>query len=164
MPKSILTFITHRIIQFCRLSLSLMSVFWFDFDGTKTKKLANDQAKLLIGQGKPKKTFCRTQWRINKKKKTGWHFPTEKHEKIHKISRNDLRAFALRNYSEDYKINKPLWPAGVSEDNAQGWMIVSTVKFSQSPSNLRFPANCSFLGQSLSLGHYPTINQSPKGV
>lgn len=67
MPKSILTFITHRIIQFCRLSLNLMSVFWFDFDGTKTKKLANDQAKLLIGQGKPKKTFCRRQQRTSKK-------------------------------------------------------------------------------------------------
>ena len=33
---------------------------------------------------------------------------TEKHENIHKICRNDVRVFALRNYSEGYKINKPL--------------------------------------------------------
>ena len=28
---------------------------------------------------------------------------------MHKICRNNLRAFALRNYSEGYKINKPLF-------------------------------------------------------
>ena len=32
----------------------------------------------------------------------------QKHEKIHKIYRNDQRVFALRNYSEGYKMNKPL--------------------------------------------------------
>ena len=32
----------------------------------------------------------------------------KKHEKIHKMFKNDLRAYALRNYSEGYKINKPL--------------------------------------------------------
>ena len=42
----------------------LISVVWFYFDGRKTKKRANVQAKLLIGQGKrKKKTFCRRQWR-----------------------------------------------------------------------------------------------------
>ena len=45
----------------------LISVVWFYFDGRKTKKRANDYAKLWIGQGKPKKTFSRSQWRINKK-------------------------------------------------------------------------------------------------
>ena len=51
-------------------------------------------------------------------------FRTKKHEKIHKICRDDLRAFALRNYLEGYKINKPLSRlAGTSEDNALGWKI-----------------------------------------
>ena len=45
----------------------LISVVWFYFDGRKTKKQANVQAKLLTGQEKPKKTFCRSQGRINKK-------------------------------------------------------------------------------------------------
>ena len=46
---------------------------------------------------------------------------TKKHEKIHKICRNELSAFALRNYSECYEINKtPFRLAGVSEDNALG--------------------------------------------
>ena len=31
-----------------------------------------------------------------------------RHEKIHKICRNDLRALGLRNYLRGYKINKPL--------------------------------------------------------
>ena len=34
---------------------------------------------------------------------------TRTQKKIHKICRNDLRAFALRNYSESYKINKPVF-------------------------------------------------------
>ena len=32
----------------------------------------------------------------------------KKHEKIHKMCRSDLSAFALRNYLEGFKINKPL--------------------------------------------------------
>ena len=45
----------------------LISVVWSYFDGRKTKKQANLYAKLWIGQRKPKKTFYRSQWRINKK-------------------------------------------------------------------------------------------------
>ena len=84
----------------------LISVVWFYFDGRKTKKRANVNAKLWIGQGKPKKTFCRSQWRINKKLVDNSEL--KKQEKILKIWRNDIRAFTLRNYSEGYKINKPL--------------------------------------------------------
>ena len=45
----------------------------------------------------------------------------------------------------------------------------ATVKFwlkiSKLPSKLRrFSANCSFFGQSFSVGHYPPIYQPPKGV
>ena len=40
--------------------------------------------------------------------KADWQFRTKKNEKIHQIYRNDLRSFALRNYSESYKINRPL--------------------------------------------------------
>ena len=53
-----------------------------------------------------KNTFCRSQWRRNWK--AGLQFRTKKHEKIHKIYGNDQRVFALRNYSEGYKMNKPL--------------------------------------------------------
>ena len=41
--------------------------------------------------------------------KAGWQFRTKKNEKIHQIYRNDLRSFALRNYPESYKINRPLF-------------------------------------------------------
>ena len=83
----------------------LISVVWFYFDGIKAKKRASVQAKLLIGHGKQKNTFCRSQWR--KKLKRWLTIPHKETQKIHKICRNDLRAFALRNYSEGYKINKP---------------------------------------------------------
>ena len=43
--------------------------------------------------------------RINKKLVDN---PYRETRKIHKICRNNLRAFALRNYSEGYKISKPL--------------------------------------------------------
>lgn len=36
------------------------------------------------------------------------HSFAQRNEKIHKMCKNDLRAFALRNYSEGYNINKPL--------------------------------------------------------
>ena len=39
-------------------------------------------------------------------------------KKIHKLYRNDLCAFTLRNYLEGYKINKPLLAAGILEDDA----------------------------------------------
>ena len=59
---------------------------------------------------------------VTEKWNAGWQFSTKKHEKIHKMCRNDLRAFALRNYSEDFKTNKPLFRlAGVLKDNAQSW-------------------------------------------
>ena len=45
---------------------------------------------------------------VTEKWNAGWQFSTKKHEKIHKMCRNDLRAFALRNYSEGFKTNKPL--------------------------------------------------------
>ena len=116
----------------------LISVVWFYFDGRKTKKQANIQAELLIGQGKLKKTSCRSQWRINEK--AGRQFRTEKREKIRKICRNDLQAFVLRNYSK-------------------------LLKISQLPSKLRLSANCIFFGQSFSLEHYPSIiYQPPKGI
>jgi len=70
-------------------------------------------------------------------------------EIIHKIYRKGLRAFALRNYSEGYKINIPL--SGL-------------LKISQLPSKLCFSANGSYFGKSFSLGHYPPIYQPPKGV
>ena len=35
----------------------LIFLVWFYFDGRKTKKQANFQAKLLIGQGKLKKNY-----------------------------------------------------------------------------------------------------------
>ena len=56
----------------------------------------------------------------------------QRNEKIHKMCRNDLRAFALRNYSEGFKtnkplsglllylVNKPLPAAGISADNVRG--------------------------------------------
>ena len=46
-------------------------------------------------------------------------------------------------------------------------IIVIIVKIKILPellSKLCFSANCPFLGQSFSLGHYPPIYQSPKGV
>ena len=61
--------------------------------------------------------------------------------------------FTLRNYSEGYKINKPL-----------SSFLVYVLNISQLPSKLRFLANCSFFGQSFSLGHYPLIYQLLKGV
>ena len=45
----------------------LISVVWFYFDRRKTKKQANVQAKPFVGQGKPKRTFCKSLWAINKK-------------------------------------------------------------------------------------------------
>ena len=55
---------------------------------------------------KTEKDFFRSEWRINKKPVD--NSVPKKHEKIHKISWNDLRAFDLRSFSEGYKIDKPL--------------------------------------------------------
>ena len=55
---------------------------------------------------KTKKDFL--QKKVMDKWNAGWQFFTEKHKKIHKICRNNLCAFALRNYRVNYKINKPL--------------------------------------------------------
>ena len=70
-------------------------------------------------------------------------FHTKKHEKIHKVCRNNLCAW--RNYSEGYKINKPLsglqicwWTMPLAERLSS--------EFSQLPSKLHFSDNCSFLG------------------
>ena len=43
-------------------------------------------------------------------------------------------------------------------------VTVVQYKISQLPSKLHFSANCSFFGQSFSLGHYIPIHQPPKGV
>ena len=92
------------LISVVRSPLWAPAVVWFYFDGRKTKKRANVHAKLWIGQGKPKKTFCRSQWRINEKLVD--NSVPRNTKKIFKICRNDLRAFALRNYSEGYTRNK----------------------------------------------------------
>ena len=84
----------------------LISSVWYCFDGVKAQIRVSVQAKLLIGHEKQENNFCRSQWRRNLK--AGWQFRTKKHEKIHKVYRNDLRAFAMRNYAEVYEINKPL--------------------------------------------------------
>ena len=133
------------------LPSNLISIIWFYcFDRRKTKKKANVQANLLIIIGQePKKTFCRSQWRINKK--NGLQLPTEKHEKIYKICRKDLCVFALRNYSEGYKTNKLI----------SSFLVYHRIM----PLAERLSSKkASFFAQSLSLGHYPSIYQSPKGV
>ena len=60
----------------------LISLVWFYFDGIKAKKRASVQAKLLIGHGTQKNTFCRSQWR---KKLKSWltipHKETRKNTK-----------------------------------------------------------------------------------
>ena len=43
---------------------------------------------------------------VTEKWNADWQLSTKKHE--NKMCRNDLRAFALRNYSEGFKTNKPL--------------------------------------------------------
>ena len=45
------------------LPSNLISIAWFYFDGIKHKKSASVQTKLLIGHGKQKNNFCRSQWR-----------------------------------------------------------------------------------------------------
>ena len=90
------------------------------------KKRASVQAKLLLGHGKQKNIFCRSQWHRNEK--AGWQFCTKKHEKISKIYRNDLHAFTLRNYSEGYQIYKPLSSLLVYwRTNATRWKIVPKI-------------------------------------
>ena len=143
------------------LSSDLTSVVWFYVDGRKTKKHANIQAKLLIGQGKPNKTFCRSQWRINKK--LVHNSVPRNTKKIHEICGNDLRVFALRNYSEGNKINKPISGlAGISEVQVLGWKIV--LKISQLPSKLHFPANCSFCRTIFQPWALSSNVPAPKGV
>ena len=44
---------------------NLIFVIWFYFNRIKAKKRASIQAKLLIGHGKQKNTFCRSQLRRN---------------------------------------------------------------------------------------------------
>lgn len=68
---------------------NLISIAWFYFDGRKSKKQANVQAYLLIiiiiitGCGKIKSLFA--------------IICTKEHKKIHKIWRNKLSAFAMKN-------------------------------------------------------------------
>ena len=81
------------------------------------------------------------------------NFAQRNMKKVHKICINDLSVFTLRNYLEGYNINKPL-----------SSLLVYVLNISQLPSKLRFLANCSFFGQSFSLGHYPLIYQLQKGV
>ena len=81
------------------------------------------------------------------------NFAQRNMKKVHKICINDLSVFTLRNYSEGYKINKPL-----------SSLLVYVLNISQLPSKLGFLANCSFFVQSFSLGHYPLIYQLQKGV
>ena len=93
--------------------------------------------------------------------KAGWRFRTKKHEKIRKISRNDLRAFALRNYSEGYKINKPFSGFLVYRRIVPSAERLSS-KFHSCPRSLatrptvHFPDNLSALGIIL----YYTITKS----
>ena len=77
-----------------------------------------------------------------------------------------LVAFFLTKSCRDYRRSRfflfSAMKRGILEDNAPGWKIA--LKISQLPSKLRFSANCSFFGQSFSLGHYPQIYQAPEWV
>ena len=57
------------MIQNQRISAVRLDIRRCRFVSTEgnTKKPANVQAELIITQRKPKNTFCRSQWRINKK-------------------------------------------------------------------------------------------------
>ena len=85
----------------------------------------------LTELGRAKKRAWKTkeyvlQKLVTEKRNAGWQFSRKKHEKIRKMCRNDLRAFALRNYTEGFKTKKknPFRPAAVLNDNAQSWKIV----------------------------------------
>ena len=134
------------------LPCDLISAVWFYCDRRKTKKQANVQAKLLNGQGKPKETFCRSQWRITKKLVHDNSVPRNTKKKL-KICKNELHSFALRNYWEGYRINQTSFR-----------IERLSSKFHSCPRSVRFTANCSFFGISFSLGHYPPIYQPPKEV
>ena len=92
----------------------------------------------------------------------GWQFRSKKHEKIHKTCRNDLSAFALRNDSEGYKINKPLSGLLVYRRIMRSAERLSS-KFRRFPRSFASPPAW-FFGQSFSQGHYPPKRQPPKGV
>ena len=120
-------FITHRIIsagshwiKLIRwykigrwLSDDILRLIWYppsDFISMeeKTKKQAKVQAKLLIGQGKPKKTFCKSQLRINTRLVDN-SVPRNTKKSTKGAGTIYTDAVALRNYSEGYKIKKPLF-------------------------------------------------------
>ena len=83
-------------------------------------------------------------------------------KKIHKICRDDLRAFALRNYSEGYKINKPLFGLLVYRRLMPSAKRLSS-KFHSCPWSFASRPTVHF-SDNLSLGHCPLIYQPPKGV
>ena len=85
-----------------------------------------------------------------------WQFSTKKHEKIHRMCRNDLRAFVLRNYSEGFKTNKPL--SGL----LLYWRIMPKAerwKMNRWPRSEAWRKSMKFWGQSFSRGRYPPIYQ-----
>ena len=100
---------------------------------------------------------------VTEKWSAGWQFSTKKHDKIHKVCRNGLRVFALRNYSESYKINKPL----------SGLLLYRRImpkaerlskKIHSWPRSEVSRAPVKFWGQSLRREQYPPIYQPAKGV
>ena len=84
-------------------------------------------------------------------------------KKIHKIYRNDLCAFALRNYSEGYKMNKPLSGLLVHRRIMPSAERLSS-KFHSCPRSFASRPYCSFFGQYFNRGHYPPIYQPLKVV
>ena len=117
-------FITHRIISAGSHWIKLIKIgrwlsddiprpIWYpssDFISTGGKPRNKQTVTLnfvLVKENQKKKTFCRSQWRINKKSVD--NSVPRNTKKTLKICRNDLRAFALRNYPEGYEINKFKW-------------------------------------------------------
>ena len=98
---------------------------------------------------------------VTEKRNAGWQFSTKKQEKIRKICRSDLRAFALRNYSEGFKTKtkNPFRLAAVLKDNAQSWKIVRVRKMNSWPRSETSKKTMKFWGQSFSWGHYPPTYQ-----
>ena len=95
---------------------------------------------------------------VTEKWNAGWQFSTKKHEKIHKMCRNDLRTFALRNYSEGFKTNKPL--SGL----LLYWRIMPKAekivrKMNSCRRSEASRKTMKFWGQSFSRGHYPPTYQ-----
>ena len=94
---------------------------------------------------------------VTKKRNATWQFSTKKHEKIRKMCRNDLRALALRNFSEAFKTKNPYRLAAVLKDNAQSWKIVR--KMNSWPRSEASRKTRKFWRQSFSRGHYPPTYQ-----